>query len=129
MQNTLTSLPEVNSDGFRYFKRSEFDCAHTGRNQISDAFVRRLDELRHRCGFPFNVTSGYRDRRHPAESAKSAPGQHSRGIAVDIRVNNALERRILLDNAVKMCFNGIGIAKTFIHVDDRDSDEPVAWTY
>ena len=68
----------------RYFDLSEFACKHTGENRMNPDFLVRLDELRHRCGFPFQITSGYRDPSHPVEARKDKPGQHSLGVAADI---------------------------------------------
>ena len=56
------------------------------------------------------------------------PGTHTQGIAADIKVNNGAERFILLNYAFEMGFSGIGVAKTFIHVDIRDSNA-VVWLY
>lgn len=95
---------------------------------MDHAFVHRLDELRERVGFPMIVTSGYRDATHPAEARKSQPGTHNQGIAADIKVSNSFERMNLVHEALKLGFNGIGIAKTFIHIDDRQT-APVMWTY
>ena len=53
---------------FKYFTLEEFACKHTGENNIDPTFVRRLDELRAVCGFPFVITSGYRDPSHPTAS-------------------------------------------------------------
>ena len=93
-------------------------------------FLARLDELREICGFPFRITSGWRDATHPAEARKAEPGTgtHCQGIAADIKVSNSFERMNLVHEALKLGFNGIGIAKTFIHIDDRQTT-PVMWTY
>ena len=111
---------------FKYFTRSEFDCQETGENKIPDAFIHRLDSLRGRCGFPFVVVSGYRSEKHSIEAAKDSPGEHTRA-AADIRVANASQRYTLVREALDMGFAGIGVAKTFIHVDDRAI--PAMWTY
>ena len=95
---------------------------------MDDAFLEKLDELREECGFPFVITSGYRDPSHPNEARKEKPGTHSQGIACDIRVNNGVERMNIVHNALKMGFGGIGVARTFVHVDSRDTT-PVMWTY
>ena len=81
----------------RYFNIKDFDCQETGNNEMSEDFLNKLDDLRHICGFPFIITSGYRDPSHSIE-------------------------------AQSMGFNGIGVAKTFIHVDTRKT-MPVIWTY
>ena len=54
----------------RYFNEMEFVCKHCGRVNMSPTFLYRLDELRHRCGFPFVITSGYRCKDHPIEAKK-----------------------------------------------------------
>jgi len=118
----------IQSDDFTYFVWSEFDCKHTGLNDMSPAFIHKLDDLREACGFPFKVTSGYRDRTHPVEAKKPAPGMHTKGIAADIAVDFSDRRYILVQEALKAGFTGIGIAKTFVHLDTRNTT-PVIWTY
>lgn len=113
----------------RYFKRSDFDCQQTGNNEMSDEFLQKLDELRHVCGFPFIITSGYRDPEgHSIEKAKKSPGTHARGIAADIKISNGNQAYDIIKHAQSMGFNGIGVAKTFVHVDLRDTT-PVVWCY
>ena len=113
----------------QHFSKEEFDCTHTGLNDMQVAFMEKLDELRRVCGFAFVITSGFRDVSHPAEVSKATKGgAHTLGIAADIRVSNGKERRIVVEEALKLGFNGIGVAKGFVHVDSRDS-LPVMWTY
>lgn len=125
MNNSGTG-PEA---GFRYFILDEFECSETGENRIKPAFVAKLDELRSRCDFPFAVTSGYRSPMHSKERDKPAgPGQHSLGIAADIAVSDGVQRRRIVTEADAMGFGGIGVAKSFVHVDDREG-QSVLWTY
>lgn len=113
----------------RYFKREDFDCQQTGNNEMCDDFLQKLDELRHVCGFPFIITSGYRDPEgHSIERSKAKPGTHARGIAADIKISNGNQAYSIIKNAQSMGFNGVGVAKTFIHVDTRDTT-PVVWCY
>ena len=112
----------------RYFKLSDFNCQETGKNEMSEEFLDKLDELRHKCGFPFIITSGYRDPTHSIEARKAKAGTHARGIASDIRINNGNEAYDIIKNAQSMGFNGIGVAKSFIHVDIRKG-MPVIWSY
>ena len=112
----------------RYFKLSDFDCQETGNNEMSEEFLEKLDELRHKCGFPFIITSGYRDPTHSIEARKAKAGTHARGIASDIRINNGNEAYDIIKNAQSMGFNGIGVANSFIHVDIRQG-MPVIWSY
>ena len=113
---------------FKYFKLSDFNCQETGENEMDIEFIRKLDQLRENCGFPFIITSGYRSKNHSIEARKSVPGTHARGIAADIRVSGGSQRDQIVKNALAMGFTGIGVAKTFIHVDTRDS-YPVMWEY
>jgi len=113
----------------RYFTIKEFDCQETGQNQMKRDFLDKLDELRDACDFAFVITSGYRSLIHSAEVDKpNGGGTHTEGIAADIRVRNGTERMIIVREAIKLGFNGIGVAKGFVHVDTRDAP-PVMWTY
>jgi len=115
---------------FKYFKIEDFDCQETGNNNMSHEFIHRLDELREACGFPFVVTSGYRDPdKHPIELKKAKPGTHAQGIAADIWVNGGEQRRAVVENALQMGFGGVGVEKSFVHVDIRDTEHPVLWCY
>jgi uncharacterized protein YcbK (DUF882 family) len=112
----------------KYFRLEEFNCTHTNKNEMNPEFLEQLDFLREACGFPFRITSGYRDETHPNEVKKEKPGTHNQGIAADIAVSNGFERMNIVHNALKMGFGGIGVAKTFVHVDSR-KETPVMWTY
>lgn len=87
-----------------------------------------VDELRHQCGFPFVITSGYRSPQHPIEAKKDRPGTHAQGIAADIKVTNAADRFSLVSKALDLGFTGIGVENGFVHVDTRGST-PVMWLY
>ena len=113
---------------FKYFDISEFDCQETGNNNMSEGFIHKLDALREACGFPFKITSGYRDPSHSIERTKRTSGTHSLGIAADIRIHHGADRYTIVQTALSLGFTGIGIAKTFVHVDVREST-PVIWTY
>lgn len=114
----------------RHFDISEFDCHHTGRNEMQPEFLLMIDELRARCGFPFVITSGYRDPSHPVEAAKKRPGTgtHANGIAADIKVSNGHQAYIIMKHAFELGFGGIAYGNGFVHVDSRDGIE-VTWRY
>ena len=121
----------INED-LDYFTREEFACQYTGENEISDRLLLKLDLLRARCGFPFVITSGYRSEDHPIEAKKEKAGTHAQGIAADIRARNGNERYTIVQEAIKLGFNGVGVARTFIHVDSRavsDNEAGVMWCY
>lgn len=112
----------------KYFQLSDFDCQETGENNMSEEFLLKLDELREVCGFPFIITSGYRSPNHSIEARKSSPGTHAEGIAADILVRGGNQRYTIVQKAMELGFTGIGVAKTFIHVDIRKTT-PVVWAY
>jgi zinc D-Ala-D-Ala carboxypeptidase len=112
----------------KYFKVEDFNCQETGENEMCPDFLQKLDALREVCGFPFIITSGYRSPNHSIEARKAKPGTHSQGIAADIKVVGGAQRMAIIRNASIMGFNGIGVAKSFVHVDTRETT-PVAWKY
>ncbi len=113
---------------YAYFTESEFRCRETGENEIKPEFIAMLDQLRERCKFPFTITSGYRSVHHTAERNKQKGGTHTQGIAADIAVSNGQQRMKIVKEALNLGFGGIGVAKSFVHVDMRTTT-PVMWTY
>jgi uncharacterized protein YcbK (DUF882 family) len=113
-----------------HFNVEEFNCTHSNANLMDEAFLHKLDELRGKCGFPFKITSGYRDVTHPAEARKEKGGTHTQGIAADIAVSNGVDRMRIVKEALAMGFSGIGVSHSggFVHVDMRTTT-PVMWTY
>jgi len=120
----------------RYFKYSEFDqkgLPGSGEEFMSQLFLSNLDALRHNCGFPFIITSGYRSPGYNDRiSSTGLTGPHTTGLAADIAVarESAL---ILLREALNMeCFTGIGLQQKgkgrFIHLDITAGNRRF-WTY
>lgn len=121
----------------KYFRFHEFDSPlQEGSGQLMDRdFLEQLDIAREIAGIPFRITSGYRieadiERLEKAGYKVSKQSSHLKGLAVDIACGNSSERYIIIDSLLKSGFHRIGIAKTFIHVDD-DPDKPanVIWSY
>jgi len=110
------------------FTISEFDCKETGENKMQPEFLQRIDLLRDACGFPFVINSGYRSPSHSKEAHKSIPGTHAQGIAADIKVRDGYQRARVVECAIALGFNGIGVAKGFVHVDTRKGYR-VMWSY
>lgn len=119
-----------------YFTIEELRCQHTGNDGIQAEFLAKLNAIRHECGFPFVVSSGYRAPEHPIEAAKSLPGAHSTGRAVDIAVRGDRALQVI-EVALKHGMTGIGVNQKgdsrFIHLDDLDGDShfmrPTIWSY
>lgn len=108
----------------RYFKElSDLD-------KMNQEFLSKLDEARELAGIPFKINSAYRSPEHNAKIGGKPNSSHLRGLAVDISVRDSRSRFIVLDALIRVGFNRIGIADTFIHVDlDREKSDKVVWTY
>lgn len=105
------------------FNREEFDCKHTGLNDMQLGFMDALQALRTEAGFPIKITSGYRHVTHPVETKKDRPGFHTMGLACDIATDSWTAHR-LVELAYKHGFRGIGVSQRsgiprFIHLDMR----------
>jgi len=114
----------VNWSNYPNFTKTEFDCSYTGKNEMQPSFMEALQKLRTEYGKPMVVTSGYRDPTHPQEAKKPAPGQHSKGLAVDIACD-ATEAHKIIKLAMAHGFKGVGVSQRagtarFVHLDMRE---------
>jgi len=120
-----------------YFKYHEFDSPlQQGSGQLMDkGFLYMLNNARHIANIPFEITSGYRieadiERLEKEGYKVSRNSSHLKGLAADIACTDSVTRYIIIDALLKAGFNRIGIAKTFIHVDnDLDKAQFCIWTY
>lgn len=116
----------------KFFKPHEFRCKHTGRLLVSGELIRKLDHLREKLGKPVKITSGYRDKSHPAERDKlpNARSYHQKGMAADIAIGTHNKHDIIAF-AIDVGFNGIGIAlkRGFVHLDIRSQDQRTVFDY
>jgi len=93
-------------------------------------FLAKLDEAREIAGIPFKINSAFRTPEHNAKVGGKDNSSHLKGLAVDISATDSRSRFIILGALIKVGFNRIGIAKTFIHVDDdKEKSGRVVWVY
>ena len=105
----------------KYFKEVEY--------KMDVDFLIKLDKAREFAKVPFVINSAYRSPEH-AESIKNPTSSHIKGLAVDIKATDSRTRYKVLNALMHVGFNRIGIADTFIHVDDdKDKSQKVIWTY
>ena len=76
----------MNWNKYPNFTKEEFDCKHTGENRMRPEFMETLQMIRETFGKPMIISSGYRDPSHPVEARKENPGEHSYGLAADIKI-------------------------------------------
>lgn len=126
-----------------FFRWDEFDqhgAPGTGEAHMDRDFVRWLDELRLRCGFPLTVSSGYRSPEYNSTvSTTGLDGPHTTGKAADLIVLGS-QALILIGHATDMGVKGMGIkqkgehARRFIHLDmlgaaETKGPRPWIWSY
>lgn len=114
------------------FTEKELACRHTGKCELQPRLLDLLQALRIEYGKPLVVTSGYRDKTHPVEAKKAAPGFHNKGMAVDLACEGSQAFQIV-KLALKVGFTGIGISQKaglprFVHLDVRDG-YPAIYSY
>ena len=116
----------------RYFKLSEFDSPDepgSGARMDRD-FLEMLDQARAMAGIPFIINSGYRTAKHNKAVYGTQNSSHLRGLACDIACRNSSTRYRIVAGLIAAGFTRIGIADTFIHVDNDSVKTPfVAWLY
>lgn len=112
------------------------DCISLGTAvpacQVSDmnsAFLDKLLLAQKAYGKKFRINSAYRSLSWEKSKGRSGRSSHCKGIAVDIGVSNHQQRLYIVAALVIMGFRRIGIAKSFIHVDDDESKVPSMWLY
>lgn len=116
----------------KYFKDYEFlQCSPPcDVSQVSPGSLDRLDKARAFAGIPFIVNSAYRSSEYEKKKGRSGSGAHTRGCAFDIRCTDSRSRFLIVMSAIEAGFTRIGIAKTFVHLDDDASlSHPCIWLY
>ena len=111
-----------------YFRNAELNCNCCGFLIFSEDFRCILNDLREYCGHPFYITSGYRCEKHNTKVGGSPTSYHLEGRAVDISRHNmnGEQLRKLIQTALNHDLT-VGIASSFVHIDDRDSG--IIYTY
>tara|TARA_R110002073_G_C9446833_1_gene577752 strand:- start:339 stop:692 length:354 start_codon:yes stop_codon:yes gene_type:complete len=115
-----------------FFNISEFDSPDEKGSGImmNQGFLQMLDEARRIASVAFKITSGYRTKSHNKSVGGVSDSSHIKGLAVDIRCSDSRNRSIIVTSLIKAGFTRIGIAKSFIHVDnDMDKSQNVIWVY
>jgi len=115
------------------FNPEEFKCSCCGRLEVHSDLVDLLQKAREDLGFPITINSAYRCPTHNDNvSSTGLAGPHTTAKACDIHVSNSQHRKELIDYFSNKV-TGLGIAKTFIHIDILTKDEiphrPNCWLY
>jgi len=131
--NEIIREPEKWHEDWCEFNPDEFRCSCCKRLEISSDLVDLLQAARNVLG-PLQINSGYRCPDHNNKVSKTGEaGPHTTAYAVDIHVSNSQHRKKLISYFANKV-SGLGIAKTFIHIDLLDQDSgfdvrPNCWLY
>lgn len=116
-----------------HFSEAELSCkCGCGLNNIKPELLDALEDLRRRYGRKMRVNSASRCWDHNYKVKGHIRSAHMTGEAVDIHVPHDIDRHTMLSIILRLnLFSGIGIAKTFIHLDvkKRVHSRPVVFTY
>ena len=116
----------------KYFDIHDFDCPDCGENHMDISFLERLDTARGLAGVPFKINSGYRCPKHNKAVGGSPTSSHLTGHAADIEFLTDRARGKAIAAFIKAGFLRLGIAHTYIHVDDdiaKTIPQLVVWVY
>lgn len=116
----------------KHFSLNEFDSPDLpgSGNQMNFDFTSKLDLARETAGIPFSITSGFRTVDHNNDVGGVIDSAHLTGNAADIACMGSRQRYLIVSALQEAGFTRIGIANSFIHV-DNDPNKPsnVIWTY
>lgn len=108
----------------KYFKMSEFACKDgCGFVSMNEEFLAMIDKARELAGIPFVITSGCRCAKHNKAVGGVASSSHTTGHAADISASTGVQKYTIVKALMEAGFKRIGIAKSFIHV-DNDPGKP-----
>ena len=125
--------------GTEHFTERELACPCCGINRMVTPFMAKVEAMRSVFGKPLTVSRAYSCSKHNMEVSKTGPnGPHTTGHAIDIVISGE-DDYALLDIALTIGFNGIGINqkgpmdKRFLHFDDLQNSptvpRPRIWSY
>jgi hypothetical protein len=117
---------------YKYFTKKEFDCKHTGENNMQHEFMLILEAIRKDFNKPMRVTSGFRSKKHPIEAKKlNSNGEHTQGSCGDVACDNGKDRYALITIALRHGITRIGVADNFLHLGIGGKGLPnyVIWDY
>ena len=108
-----------------HFRVREFHSKHDPSDlvKVDEKLLTLLENIRNHTGKPVHINSGYRSPEYNATLKNASPrSQHCNGKAADIWVEGVTPKQIA---DIAECYlgssGGIGICKTFTHVDVRTS--------
>ena len=113
----------------KYFKEKEFNMGgEIVFDKMNPVLLKALDEIREEVKNYLIINSSYRSAEYNKLIGGSERSQHLLGNAVDLKTTHltGIEKYRLIKSAMEKGLS-IGIYKTFIHIDCRNT-QSVMWT-
>lgn len=112
------------------FDSSEFKCPCCGIRIMMYSFIMKLQKAREIADTPFRITSGLRCRKRNKAVGGTENSSHLTGHAADIQAATSGHRYVIVLALLEAGLERIGVAKTFIHVDNSpEKTQGVMWLY
>jgi uncharacterized protein YcbK (DUF882 family) len=112
------------------FSSEEFECPCCQACAMNTDFLAKLQELRSFVARPMNINSGFRCENHNRVIGGFDKSRHLSGDAIDCCTVgwSSSDLYSLISKAQELGFKGIGIGKTYVHLDTR-SGKAKMWVY
>ena len=134
----ITHADQWDTTKWYNFSPKEFVCSCCNTLKISPVVLDFVQQYRNISGKSVSITSGYRCPKHNSSvSSTGEDGPHTTGLAIDIATNTQSQYQLIrfaLQYDPRAM--GIGIAKTFTHIDFLTIDQgdkyvvrPNVWRY
>jgi hypothetical protein len=119
MVKSYSLARDGNTQIAKNFKVREFACKDgSDYILIDDKLVHILQDIRDHFGVPVIINSGYRNAAYNKKIGGAKYSQHIYGKAADIVINFVTPEEVA-SYADSKCIGGVGLYKTFTHVDSR----------
>ena len=116
----------------KILSKDDFKCPHCGEVKVDKGFLKKINKLLDKVDIALDKSkcSTYRCETYNAAKGGARHSAHIYGKAIDIPVKSARKKRKLMDTAVDLVFQGIGVYNGHIHIDDRKRwhNTPVVWS-
>lgn len=115
------------------FTSKELSCPCCGRCEMDQAFMQKLQKLRDVMDRPLTIDSAFRCATHNRAVGGEPNSEHLHGRAADIKLDPSCtdqDRLKMLTLAMSVGMRGFGVARSYLHVDDRSIPRPATmWIY
>ena len=104
-----------------HFKHYEFMMGNKNvYDKMDSNLLALLEVLRDNVGQALTITSSYRSPEYNKSIGGASRSQHLTGNAVDLSCKNGILRSKIVFQALKLGLT-VGVAKSFIHIDNRET--------